>query len=110
MSDHANGAGDPRNVPPPDGRRARGSGRRRLLLLALRVGLPLVLALVGLVILLAGEAQLGLIVMGTAGVSAIVDIYARQSIDSSKDREREEQARRTFSETGRWPSARGRAE
>lgn len=76
------------------------------MLLALRVGLPTVLALAGLVILLAGGTQLGLILIGTAGVSVIVDGYARQSISSNDDREREEQARRTFAETGRWPSAR----
>jgi hypothetical protein len=106
MSEQANGAGDPRNVPPPGGQGASDSRRSRVLLLALRVGLPLALLLTGLVILIVGETQLGLILIGIAGMAVIVDVYARQSIDSSDDREREEQARRTFSETGRWPSAR----
>jgi hypothetical protein len=107
MSEQANGAGDPRNASPPSGHRASGSRRRKVSLLALRVGLPLALLLIGLIILIAGDTQLGLILVGIAGMSVIVDVYARQSIDSSEDREREEQARRTFSETGRWPSARG---
>ena len=107
MSEQANGAGDLRNIPPPAGHRALGSRRRKVALLALRVGLPLAILLVGLAILIAGATQLGLILVGIAGMSVIVDVYARQSIDSSDDREREEQARRTFSETGRWPSARG---
>lgn len=106
MDAQTNGAGDPRSVPSPEGHGARGSRRRRLALMTLRVGLPLALALAGLAIFLAGETQLGLILLGTAGVSVIVDVYARQSIDSSADREREEQARRTFAETGRWPSPR----
>lgn len=105
MDAQTNGAGDPRNVPSPEGHGARGSSRR-LALMTLRVGLPLALALAGLAIFLAGETQLGLILLGAAGVSVIVDVYARQSIDSSADREREEQARRTFAETGRWPSPR----
>lgn len=76
-----------------------------MMLLALRVGLPALLALGGVIVLLAGGTQLGLILIGTAGVSVIVDGYARQSISSNGDREREEQARRIFAETGRWPSA-----
>lgn len=107
MSEQVNGAGDPRDVPPPAGPRALGSRRRKVVLLALRVGLPLALLLVGMAILIAGETEMGLILVGIAGMSVIVDVYARQSIDSSDDREREEQARRTFSETGRWPSTRG---
>ena len=107
MSEQVNGAGDPRHVPPPADHRLLGSRRHKVTLLALRVGLPLALLLAGLVILIAGETQLGLIMVGIAGMSVIVDVYARQSIDSSDDREREEQARRMFSQTGRWPSARG---
>ncbi|HEV7942532.1 MAG TPA: hypothetical protein VGP17_07000 [Solirubrobacteraceae bacterium] len=107
MIEQADGASDPRNVPLPADHRALDSRRHKVALLALRVGLPLALLLIGLVILIAGETQLGLILVGIAGMSVIVDVYARQSIDSSDDREREEQARRTFSETGRWPSARG---
>lgn len=75
-------------------------------MLALRVGLPCALAISGIVILAGGETQLGLILIGTGGVSVIVDAWARQAISSNDDRQREEEARRIFSETGRWPSAR----
>jgi hypothetical protein len=68
-----------------------------------RVGLPVVIALAGVVLLIAGSTPLGLMLIGTGGVVAIAGWYMRLSIGSQDDRAREEAARRQFDRTGRWP-------
>ncbi|MGA8354826.1 MAG: hypothetical protein WB698_11725 [Solirubrobacteraceae bacterium] len=81
----------------------RGTGA----LLLLRVGLPGTLATAGLVLLLLGLLPIGIVLIGTAIIAALVDFFARMTNESDLERGREEQARREFTSTGRWPRRRG---
>ncbi|MFZ2050377.1 MAG: hypothetical protein WAU69_05525 [Solirubrobacteraceae bacterium] len=94
-SDRADGARAPL------GRRGTGA------LLLLRVGLPGTLATAGLVLLLLGLLPIGIVLIGTAIIAALVDFFARMTNESDLERGREEQARREFTSTGRWPRRRG---
>ncbi len=78
----------------------QGSGRAVWLV---RVGVPGTIALVGIVVLAAGSAALGLTLVGVALVVAFANALMRIGIAGEADRDRDEQARRTFDETGRWP-------
>lgn len=91
-------AGDSRA---PLGRRGTGA------LLLLRIGLPGTLATAGLVLLLLGLLPIGIVLIGTAIIAALVDFFARMTNESDLERGREEQARREFTATGRWPRRRG---
>lgn len=83
------------------------SRRQRTGLLVFRVGLPAALAVPGAALLIAGLPAIGIVLIGTAAIAALVDLFARQTNESDLEREREEQARRTFAQTGRWPRRRG---
>ena len=88
------------------GDRSQGS-KPKLGLLLLRVGLPVTLATAGIIVLLLGLSSIGIVLVGTAIIAVFVDFFARMTNESDLDREREEQARRTFMRTGRWPRRRG---
>lgn len=75
-------------------------------MLLLRVVLPVTLATAGIILLLVGLAAIGIVLVGTAVIAALVDFFARMTNESDMDREREEQARSTFMRTGRWPGRR----
>jgi hypothetical protein len=68
-----------------------------------RIGLPALIAIAGVIALVAGSAPLGVVLLGTAVVVAIANWYVRLSIGSQDDRAREAAARREFERTGRWP-------
>jgi hypothetical protein len=73
---------------------------------AVRIGLPGVIAWVGLMFVLVGHGDLPTLGGALIGVSAIVviaNLYARLSMRSQHDREQEAAARRQLSRTGRWP-------
>jgi hypothetical protein len=74
--------------------------------LLVRYGVPLLLAIAGVVLLvIGGDAPVGAGIT-LIGVGVIVlgwNAFARLSISSQDDREREEAAREEFSRTGRWP-------
>jgi hypothetical protein len=89
-----------------DGRGASPQRRVGGLLLLLRIGLPGTLATAGLVLLLLGSLPVGVVLLGTAMIAALVDFFARMTNDSDVERERDEQARREFMATGRWPRGR----
>ena len=42
--------------------------------------------------------------IAVAGLVVLADALARLSISSEGDREREQEARRRFTDTGRWPT------
>lgn len=75
-------------------------------LLMLRVGLPVSLAMAGLVLMLLDLLPIGIVLLGTAIIAVLVDFFARMTNESDREREREEQARRQFTATGRWPRGR----
>lgn len=82
-----------------------GSGASAWLLL-LRVGLPTTLIVAGLILALAGIVLVGIVLVGTGVIAAVVDFFARMTNESELDRDREEQARRTYMSTGSWPRRR----
>jgi hypothetical protein len=84
---------------------------RRVGELAARVGLPVLLVIGGTVLLIVGRgttsaAALGVVLLGVALMVVLIDWLYRLSVESNKDREREEQAREYFTRTGRWPDER----
>lgn len=78
---------------------------RQLGLHAVRYGLPLAMAIGGIVALNLGdqEAGFGVVLIGCAGIVLLINLLFRLSIVSNREREREEQAREEFERTGRWP-------
>ena len=68
-----------------------------------RVGLPTAIALGGLALLATGSAGLGLTLVGVALVVAFANALLRLGIASEADRDRDEEARRVFEQTGHWP-------
>jgi protein-S-isoprenylcysteine O-methyltransferase Ste14 len=88
----------------------------RLLLSATRVWLPLAIAVAGVVLLVIGhgsysdladahsiESGAGLSLLLAALIVWMLNWMFRMSIDSNRDREREERAREYFDRTGHWP-------
>ena len=81
---------------------------RRLLLKITRVWLPLAIAAVGVVLIVVGHghtasaaAGVGLLIV--ALIVWMVNWLFRLSVESNRDRDDEEAARRYFDEHGRWP-------
>jgi hypothetical protein len=70
----------------------------------LRVGLPVAVIIAGIVVIGVGPKALGGALIGVAVVVSILNAIIRLGFNSQADRDREEQARRTFTRTGRWPS------
>jgi hypothetical protein len=84
----------------------------KLLLSLTRVWLPVAVALVGVVGIILGHghtatagAGVGLIIVGI--IIWMVNWMFRMSVESNRDREREEAAREYFDEHGRWPDEEG---
>jgi len=73
-----------------------------------RVLLPLGIAVAGVVAIVLGHgrtalAAAGVVLLGTAVIVWMINWLFRMSIESNRDREEEEEARRYFDEHGRWP-------
>lgn len=73
-----------------------------------RLWLPLAIALAGAVAIVVGRgrttlAAAGVVLLGAALIVWMVNWLFRMSLESNRDREREEEARRYFDEHGRWP-------
>ena len=66
-------------------------------LLFVRVGLPAATAVVGIVLVIVGgdaARGAGIVLIGVAGLVVLANLLIRLSIESERDREREEEARR----------------
>jgi threonine/homoserine/homoserine lactone efflux protein len=79
-------------------------------LIGVRYGLPLALVIAGIVLMVIGHgrtsstaAATGLVLVGVAVISWMLNWMFRMSIDSNRDREKEEAARDYFSQHGHWP-------
>jgi hypothetical protein len=105
-SDHA--------PPPPLGEGARRSRRgnvrgvKHALLTATRVWVPLVIAIAGLVAIVIGHGRTTTAAAGVCLVLAALGVWLinwmfRLSVESNRDRDREEAARVYFDLHGRWP-------
>jgi protein-S-isoprenylcysteine O-methyltransferase Ste14 len=88
----------------------------RVILAATRVWLPLAIAAAGVVLIVLGHASLsthttthalesaaGVALLITALIVWMINWMYRLSVESNRDREREERARDYFDRTGRWP-------
>jgi hypothetical protein len=85
-----------------------GNGPVRLALRLTRSWLPALVAIVGLVAVIIGHgrtptAAAGVVLMGAALIVWMINWLFRMSLESNRDREREEEAREYFDRTGRWP-------
>jgi drug/metabolite transporter (DMT)-like permease len=95
-----------------------GSRLSRALLTVTRIWLPLAIAVAGVVMIVLGHGRTrgtgatslgnsiaagGVALLITALIVWMINWLFRMSVTSNRDREREEAARRYFSEHGRWP-------
>jgi ABC-type transport system involved in cytochrome bd biosynthesis fused ATPase/permease subunit len=86
----------------------RRGGVGAALLALTRVWLPAAIAVAGVVAIVIGRghtalAGAGVVLLGTALIVWMVNWLFRMSVESNRDREREEEARLYFDEHGRWP-------
>jgi len=76
-------------------------------IVAIRYVLPGTIVLVGLVLAIVGGSDvavgLGVALTGVGLLVMLLNMLMRLGIASSRDREREEEARRFFDRHGRWP-------
>jgi membrane protein YdbS with pleckstrin-like domain len=82
----------------------------RAVLAATRLWLPVAIAIAGVVAIVIGHgranstwAAAGVSLMIVALTVWLINWLFRMSVESNRDREREEQARQYFDEHGRWP-------
>jgi hypothetical protein len=82
--------------------------QRGPLIVVVRYALPAVIVLTGLILTIAGGSDTvvaaGVALIGVGMLVALLNALMRLGIASSRDREREEEARRFFDRHGRWPS------
>ena len=78
---------------------------RRAGLLFIRYGVPLGIAIAGVVCLEIGgsAAGAGVVLIGSAGIVLLLNTMFRLSVTSNRERDEEERAREQFERTGRWP-------
>jgi uncharacterized protein HemY len=82
---------------------------RRLLLAATRVGVPLAIAVAGVALIVAAHGHdnstsaAGVSLIIAALIVWLINWMFRMSVQSNRDRDREEEARRYLDEHGRWP-------
>jgi lysylphosphatidylglycerol synthetase-like protein (DUF2156 family) len=83
-------------------------GLARIALIATRVWVPAAIAVAGFVLILIGHGRTAAAAAGVSLVIAALIVWMinwlyRMSIESNREREREEEAREYFDRHGRWP-------
>lgn len=86
-----------------------------------RYGLPVLLAVLGVVMIVIGhghyttianaeslDSAIGVVLLLLGLAVWLINWMMRMSVDSTRDREREEAAREEFTRTGHWPDDQGR--
>ena len=73
-----------------------------------RIWLPGAIAVAGVVAIVVGHghtpvAAAGVVLLGVALIVWMINWLFRMSVESNRDREREEEAREFFDRHGRWP-------
>jgi hypothetical protein len=78
---------------------------RRYGLAAVRYGLPLAMAIGGIVALAHGgdAAGFGVVLLGSAFIVLLINVLFRISLASNRERDEEERAREHYARHGRWP-------
>jgi hypothetical protein len=80
-------------------------------LAAVRYGLPATIAVAGVVVAIVGSTPaadgLGAGLVGTAALVILLNVFMQLGLQSTHDRDREEDARRYFDRHGHWPERRG---
>jgi len=78
-----------------------------VILRLVRIGLPAAIAAAGVVLIVEGatenEEGAGVALIGVALVVLLFNLFLRLGASSTRDREREEEAREEYDRTGRWP-------
>jgi hypothetical protein len=95
-------------APKPDPEAERRERRKRLGLLFVRYGVPVLIAISGLVVIFAANdpdvgVEIGAMLFGAAIAVFLLNFFFRMGVSGDRDRDREEEARRYFDEHGRWP-------
>jgi hypothetical protein len=74
-------------------------------LAAVRYGLPLAMAIGGIVAITQGgdAAGFGVVLVGSAFIVLMINLMFRLSLVSNRERDVEEQAREFYDRHGRWP-------
>jgi high-affinity Fe2+/Pb2+ permease len=82
---------------------------RRVLLIATRVGVPVAMAAAGVALIVDvhghdnSTSAAGVSLIIAALIVWLINWMFRMSVQSNRDREREEEARQYFDQHGRWP-------
>lgn len=84
----------------------------RTLLIATRLWLPLAIALVGAVFTVWGHGRSNIAAVGVSLLIVALTVWLinwlfQMSVESNREREQEEEARRFFDRTGQWPDDAG---
>jgi hypothetical protein len=84
------------------------AGVTRILLVATRVWVPVAIAVAGVVLIVIGHGRTAAAAAGVCLVIAAIIVWMvnwmyRMSIESNRERDREEEAREYFDRHGRWP-------
>jgi hypothetical protein len=79
-----------------------------VILALIRVLLPILIGIVGIVAIVLGHARTplagaGVVLVGTAVIVWMINWLFRMSIQSNRDRDVEEEAREYFDRHGHWP-------
>lgn len=90
------------------GQRGNVQGVKHALLTVTRVWVPLAIGIAGLVAIIIGHGRTATAAAGVSLVLAALGVWLinwlfRLSLESNRDRDREEEARRYFDVHGRWP-------
>jgi hypothetical protein len=95
-------------APKPDPEQDRREQRKRLMLLGVRYGVPAVIALAGIVTMVAASdtdvgIEIGAMFLGAAIAVLMLNLFFRLGVSGDRERDREQEAREYFDRHGRWP-------
>jgi hypothetical protein len=95
-------------APKPDPEAERREQRKRVMLFGVRYGVPVLIAISGVVVALVASdrdvgIEIGAMLVGAAIAVYLLNFFFRMGVSGDRDRDREEEARLYFDEHGRWP-------
>jgi hypothetical protein len=95
-------------APKPDPDEQRRAQRRRLMLFGVRYGVPIAIAITGVITMLVADdtdvgIEIGAMFLGAAIAVFMLNFFFRMGVSGDRARDREEEAREYFDRHGRWP-------